>query len=426
MKKKHLSVIAAAVALTLVATVTAFAYGTKLSPALDIISETKKMTKTGLVFSDVKFKQEDFTAALGIEPSSVTFTSLPSAADGTLYLSTRPVSVNQTVSRSNLDLLRFSPSGDVRETSFRFTTDRSYTVACVIKLTGSVNRAPTTTAGDAFSTASPITTQRDVTCYGTLTGSDPDGDKLTFEITKYPERGLLTLTDASTGEFCYTPFEGVTGADSLTYRVFDEFGNYSDEADVTIRTSKRSTGVELSDMTGHWGQNAALAAVGMRAMAVTERDGEYLFDPEASMSREDFLVTVMKSLGAGELSPVRTVFADDDAISDEASGYVAAAYRIGIISGEDENGLTVFKPDEPITRAEAAVILNRIIGDRRAASLPSADDRGAVPAWAEADVAVMLAAGVMNRPSGLIDPDGGVTRAEAAQMVYNVRNLYLS
>ena len=426
MKRKHLLITFASAVLALFATVTTFGYGTKLSPALDIISETKSMTKTGLLFSDVRFKEEDFTAALGIKPSRVTFTSLPSASDGVLYLSTRPVSVNQTVSRANLDLLRFIPSGEVRETSFRFTTDRSYTVACYIKLTGGVNRAPTTAAGDAFSTVSLITTERDVTCYGALTGSDPDGDRVTFEITKYPEKGLLTLTDANTGEFCYTPFEGVLGADSLSYRVFDEFGNYSDEAVVTIRTSKRSTGIELSDMTGHWGQNAALAVVGMRAMTVTERDGEYLFEPEISMTREDFLVTVMKSLGAGDLSPVKTAFADDSDISDEASGYVAAAHRIGIISGEDENGAPVFRPDEPITRAEAAVILNRIIGDRRTASLPTVSDAESVSAWAEADVAVMLAAGVMGRADGLIDPDGGVTRAEAAQMVCNVRNLYLS
>ena len=426
MKRKHVLIIASALTLALLSAGTTFAYGLKLSPALDIISETKCMTKTGLLFSDVRFKADDFTAVLGIEPSSVTFTSLPPTSCGALYLASRPVSVNQTISRANLDLLRFIPSGDVRETSFRFTTDRSYTVACFIKLTGSVNRAPVTGSSDALTPVSVISTQKDVTCYGTLTGSDPDGDRLTFEITKYPDRGLLTLTDASTGEFVYTPYEGETGADSFGYRVFDEFGNYSDEAKVTVRTSKRTTGIELSDMAGHWGQNAALAAVGLRAMTVVDRDGEYLFEPEKTMSREDFLVTVMKSLGAGELSPVKTAFADDRAVSDEASGYVAAAYRIGLISGEDRDGSSVFRPDEPITRAEAAVILNRIIGDKRSASLPATEDAKTVPAWAEADFAVMLASGVMSKTDGMIDPTGGVTRADAAQMVYNVRNLYLS
>ena len=426
MKRKNYFAAVISTVLVLAASVTAFAYGTKLSPALDYISEKKSMTKTGLVFSDVEFRKEDFKAALGIDPSSVTFTSLPPAADGALYLSTRPVCVNQTVSGSNLDLLRFIPSGDVRSTSFRFTPDGSYTVACNIKLAGEANRAPTTSSGDAFSAVSLITTERDVTCYGALTGSDPDGDRITFEVTKYPERGLLTLTDANTGEFCYTPYEGQIGADSLTYRVFDENGNYSDESVVTIRTSKRSTGIELSDMAGHPGQNAALAAVGTRAMTVTERNGEYLFEPDTSMSREEFLLTVMKSLGAGDLSPVRTSFADDEDISSEASGYVAAAKRIGIISGEERDGAVVFRPDDPITRSEASVILNRIIGDKRSASLPDASDESFVPVWAETDLSVMLAAGVMNRPDGLIDPNGGVTRAEAAQMVYNVKNLYLS
>ena len=60
------------------------------------------------------------------------------------------------------------------------------------------------------------------------------------------------------------------------------------------------------------------------------------------------------------------------------------------------------------------------------ASLPFAEDRDAVPAWAEKDLSAMIASGVMNGAGSRIDPDGGVTRAEAAQMIYNVKNLYLS
>ncbi|MBQ7474821.1 MAG: S-layer homology domain-containing protein [Clostridia bacterium] len=411
---------------TIILSADAFASGSfKLSPALDVISQKSGMTKTGLLFCDVRFTKEDFKAALGTEPASVTFTSLPPATDGALYLSSTPVSVNQTITAANLDLLRFVPTADVRETAFRFTTGGAYSLACVIKLTGGVNRSPVAGSG-ASAPVSVVTTQRDVTCFGTLTGSDPDGDPISYVVTKYPEHGLLKIIDASTGEFSYTPFAGTGGADTVRYRVFDDYGNYSDEASVTIRVGKRVSDVELADMTGHWGENAAITAVYEKAMTTRRKGGALLFEPEAVMTREDFLVTCMKSLGAGPLSPTKTDFYDDAAISDEASGYVAAAARIGIISGESLGGITVFRPKDAITRAEAAVILNRIIGDRRESSLPSASDRGSVPVWAEKDVSIMLDAGIMNRSDGLIDPGGGITRAEAAQMVYNIKNLYLS
>ena len=422
MKRKLLCTLALTIALVAALPAAAGPTSGLLSPALEVISRDNGMVKTGLLYSGVRFSREDFADALGAEPSSITFTSLPPAADGALYLSSSPVSVNQTVSRANLDLLVFRPADGVRETSFTFSPDRTYTVECVVKLKAEANRTPV--AGGA--TAAVMTTQRDVSCFGTLTGYDPDGDEIAFEVTRYPERGLFTMLDAGTGTFCYTPYEGIEGVDSFSYRVKDCFGGYSGEAKVTVKTVKRESEIVLADMVGHWGENAAISAVAQKAMSVVKRGGEYYFEPDGVMSREDFLVTVMKALGADGLSPARTAFADDADISSGASGYVAAAYRVGIIGGKKIDGETYFKPDEPVTRSEAAVIVNRIVGDRREASLPQTADRDAVPAWAADDVSALFASGVLNGAGGMIDPKGTVTRAEAAQIVYNVKNLYVS
>ena len=417
--KKIISVIVLAI-IVATAAISASAAGSELSPGIGVIAAGAGMTKSGLKNTDVRFAKEDFTAALGLEPSTVTFTSLPPASDGTLYLSSVPVAVNQTVSGRNLSLLKFIPTNGTDKSSFRFTTDRTYSVECTVRLTDVANRAPAANMKESAAPASLVRTQRDVTCTGKLSGADPDGDRLTFEITKYPEHGIIILTDKEAGTFRYTPYEGNTGTDSVSYRVFDEYGNYSDEAKITIKTDKRVVDAELCDMNEHWGYNAALYALGDKSMAAIRRNGELYFMPDEAMTREAFLATVMKSLGAPALSEKRTVFADDGEISGKYSGYVDAAEKLGIVQGTETDGKLCFRPKEVITRAEAAVILNRIVGAKTVDAAANNSD-GAIPAWAAQDVSALSEKGIMSGD----DLSSPVTRAQAAQMLYNVKNVYL-
>lgn len=417
--KKIVSIIV--LTLILVTTsICASAAGNELSPGIGVIAARTGMTKSGLKHTDVKFTKEDFTAAVGVEPSTVTFTSLPPISDGTLYLSSSPIGIGQTVSATNLGLLRFEPSDGVNETSFRFTTDRTYSIECVIKMTDVANRAPVTSSADVSVQTSLVRTQRDITCVGTLPGSDPDGDSLTFEITRYPEHGIMVISDKTTGTFRYTPYDGETGVDTVYYRVFDEFGNYSNESKFTIKTEKRIVDVDLTDMEEHWGYNAALYALADKSMSATRINGELFFRPDEPVTREAFLVTVMKSLGAPKIGERKTVFADDNEISPENTGYVDAAYRLGIVKGTQTDGKVFFRPDKDISRAEAAVILNRIVGAKGSEEALFTTNE-AIPAWAARDVSALSDNGIMNG-KGVTEP---VTRAQTAQMLYNVKNLYL-
>lgn len=60
----------------------------------------------------------------------------------------------------------------------------------------------------------------------TLTGTDPDGDTLTFSITDAPDHGTLTGTGASR---TYTPAADYAGPDSFVYQVSDGFGGTDTE-----------------------------------------------------------------------------------------------------------------------------------------------------------------------------------------------------
>ena len=66
--------------------------------------------------------------------------------------------------------------------------------------------------------AQTVTTVHDHTKAFTLTGSDPDGDALLFNLTAFPQHGVL---NGYIPNFEYIPEPGYVGEDSLTFVVFD-------------------------------------------------------------------------------------------------------------------------------------------------------------------------------------------------------------
>ena len=68
----------------------------------------------------------------------------------------------------------------------------------------------------------------------TLTGSDPEGGALTFQIATDPAHGSLAGTGASR---TYTPAANYHGADGFTFTVRDPSGNTSAPAAVSISVS---------------------------------------------------------------------------------------------------------------------------------------------------------------------------------------------
>ncbi|WP_054937793.1 S-layer homology domain-containing protein [Moorella stamsii] len=89
--------------------------------------------------------------------------------------------------------------------------------------------------------------------------------------------------------------------------------------------------------------------------------GPGLFGPTEPLTRAEALVILVRALGLKGLAPagyVRTPFRDDWDIPAWARTAVYVANKIGLIQG-DEYGF--LKPNETLTRAEAAVFLNRFI-----------------------------------------------------------------
>ncbi len=394
-----------------------------LTPALKLLAEDTEMIKSGLVSGRISFDDKDFDLAVGRDVESITITALPPASDGTLMYNNAPVTVNQTISASALKYLSFIPTGNCQSSSFRFKSGCEYSIECVLKYTDSVNLAPTTTKN---ADSVPVWTQKDITTFGTLSASDPDGDRLTFEIIDYPKRGIVEIVNKHSGDYKYTPYDGLVGEDSFTYAVYDEWGNYSAKETVVIDVDKAAANLVFADLNGHWAHNAALVMVAEDAMDVKSVNGELYFEPEEKITREEFLVTVMKVLGAGDVPPATTVFADDNEISEDAGGYVARAYSLGVINGSVEDGLLCFNPKDNITRAEAAVILNAIIGAESPDVVPVFADNSTVPAWAKSSIYALTSVGVLSGTgNGNFSANEAVSRAEVAQMLLTVKKLYV-
>ncbi len=66
-----------------------------------------------------------------------------------------------------------------------------------------------------------ITTNQNTATSSMLTGSDADSNPITFGIVGSPTNGLVSLFNALTGAFTYTPTAGFSGSDSFTFAVND-------------------------------------------------------------------------------------------------------------------------------------------------------------------------------------------------------------
>jgi Cadherin-like/Bacterial Ig domain len=108
---------------------------------------------------------------------------------------------------------------------------------------GGVTSAPATAQIQVIPINDPPTTSNlslatvvDIAITGTLPGSDPELDALTWEITTAPTFGTVLLTNSSTGAFTFTPALGQSATATFSYRVSDGTA-WSSVATATVRVS---------------------------------------------------------------------------------------------------------------------------------------------------------------------------------------------
>ena len=396
---------------------------TAVSPALHILAARTNMAVATLCGNEYYFSRDVFARTLNISTSGlqyVTVTSLPGVTEGELLIGSTRVSEGQVISAANLSMMSYVAADDTvpSEGAFTFSVNGgAYTVTCNVYVLDELNYSPTVSIATAQ--ALSVSTHRNFAGYGTLTAYDPEGDEMTFEIVSAPKHGLVIMTDATCGEYVYLPRLGYTGGDSFQYVARDKYGNYSASAQVKVQVSEPSVSVNYADMVGRRDYNAALTMAEAGIMqGITENDQTYFY-PEKAVSRVDFLIMAMKAVGVGSVPTVSdTGFTDDADIAAEGKGYVAAAYSLGYIKGSiNDEGELCFLPNDTITRAEAAVILRRMVDAADAQFTPAFADSSDIPAWAGEAISTLSSMGVMTPTGGAISPNEQVTRGQTAMML---------
>lgn len=165
-----------------------------------------------------------------------------------------------------------------------------------------------------------------------------------------------------------------------------------------------------SDIAGNWAQQTIEKWL---SQGLTEGYPDGTFKPDQPVTRAEFVTMVNKAFGLSD-SGAASSFSDVEA-GDWFYGQVSEAVYAGYTAGYPDN---TFKPDSQITRAEASVMVAkaaRLAAGRQAATFT---DSGNIPPWAQDSVRALVAAGIIKGyPDGSFKPQDPITRAEAVVML---------
>ena len=399
-----------------------------VSYGLRVLAAREEMVFAGLVGNEISFTAEDIRRAMNLsELNYVTIRSLPSPGQGTLFVGSVGAAEGQVISAGSLSLLSFAAADDTKPTEATMSVSvngSDYAVTCRLYLLDRVNYTPTVALAPSISLR--IETYKDLPTAGTVSGYDPEGDEITYEITRYASHGRVSMTDCHTGAYVYTPDPGYVGQDSFDYVVRDRYGNYSTSATVSIQVSARPTTVTYADIGGEGNAAAILTVSEWGLMNGTRVGSETYFKPAAAVSRLEFLVTAMEAAGitAETVSAATTPnLADVESIPVAMQSYVGYALQKGYIGGKAVDGKLYFRPDEQISRAEAAVVLSNIIGYAVEDTVTAFADEQSLPVWSEAAFTSLRALGVLQCPDGNAHAEAVMTRGDTAEWLYRTVKL---
>lgn len=149
------------------------------------------------------------------------------------------------------------------------------------------------------------------------------------------------------------------------------------------------------------------------------------FKPSLPVSRAEMATLTVKGFNLNDYGTCAQKHFSDVPANHWANKTISKAVSNGLMAGYPGN---MFKPDQPVTRAEAFTILSHGINcpmDECKASeiLNKYCDANTVPSWARISTAKAINAGALsNEPSpNLINPNKDASRAEIASMLENIR-----
>ena len=363
------------------------------------------------------FQSGDFSGQEDLE--GICITGLPDSSVGTILLGHRVLRAGDILTAEQLAQMTFVPLLTESDSAAQVTYLPIYAnrveqaAAVTITVKGKQDLAP-------MAADSSLETYKNMANEGSLKVSDPEGQALSYTLTRQPKRGTVTIRED--GSYLYTPKKNKVGTDSFTFTATDPAGHVSREATVTVQILKPS---EVKTYTDTLGTACRFEAEWLRNTGLfigEEIGGKSCFQPQKTVSRGEFLTMLVKTLD---------IEVDEDAaytgFTDEIPGwlrpYLAAALQSGITAGWPHG--EVFGANEPISGLEAALLTQNAL-DLSISTVAGKDENSEIPAWAADAMQAMT-------DNGLEIGTGNLTRGEAARMLYQIhvlapsapgRNLY--
>ena len=328
------------------------------------------------------FTPEDFGSAE--DPLvGICITGLPESSTGTVWLNSRVVRPGDILTADQVSQLTFSPVRTEQDATAQLSYLPIYdgrvapSATMTLSIRGKEDKAP---VAQDFS----IETYKNLPARSSLKCHDPEGEALTFTVSRQPRRGTVEL--GNDGSFTYTPKRNKVGVDSFTYTATDPAGKTSREATVTLTILKPTDATQYTDTVG---TDCRFVAEWMKNTGIfvgENLSGNPCFSPEKPVTRGEFVTMLVKALDIPVEEEI-TFTGYTDEIPLWLQPYLAAAVRSGLTAGlEDQE---TFGAEVAITVAEADGMLR--------SALDTAD-----AVFSEEDMA----------------EDAVLTRSSAAQILY--------
>lgn len=170
-------------------------------------------------------------------------------------------------------------------------------------------------------------------------------------------------------------------------------------------------GVPFVDIVNHPAQQEISS---MAARGLVKGLDEHRFGPEVALTRAQF-VTLLARAFAWEL-PAKPKLSFKDQVPAYAQGAVQVALAKGLVKGYPDK---TFRPDQPVTRAEAALILDRILKQKGKLAQPLADQK-TWPQWAAGAIQNMVAQKLIDPLDNRFEPNKPTTRAVCVVALYRI------
>lgn len=158
------------------------------------------------------------------------------------------------------------------------------------------------------------------------------------------------------------------------------------------------------------------------ARDITTGTSEGIFSPDMKLTRGQFIVFLMRSYGISAANDSSDNFAD--AGNSYYTGYLAAAKKLGITAGVGNN---MFAPEKEISRQEMFTLLyntlksiSRLPQGNSGKKISDFSDEAEIATWAKEAISLLVKTGSISGSDGKLTPTAATTRAEMAQLMYNL------